>query len=92
VQDAVSAALAGEGGLFDPDRNGLGGDVHLSALYQAVLTVPGVSALRVKRFQRLAPDALDRLADGVIPIGAEEVASLAPNEALLSVTVCGGLR
>jgi hypothetical protein len=92
VQDAVTAVLAGEGGLFDPDRIRLGGDVHLSALYQTVLTVPGVSALRVKRFQRLAPDALDRLAEGVIPIGAEEVASLAPNEGLLSVTVCGGLR
>lgn len=97
VRDGVIAAVGGQGGLLDPDQFGLGGDVQLADLYQAVLKVPGVTAVRVKRFRRLEPQAPERLPDGVIPIGPEEVATvrggLKPgSDGVLTVSVCGGLR
>ncbi|MFO0762631.1 MAG: hypothetical protein U0359_39695 [Byssovorax sp.] len=97
LRDAIFAALAGDSGLLDPDVSGLGGDVHLSSLYQAVLAVPGVASVRVKRFRRLEPGAIERLGEGIIPIAPDEVAVLrAPARAgidgLLTVTVCGGLQ
>ena len=97
VHDAVVEALAGNGGLFDPDQTGLGGDIHLSHLYRAVLAVPGVAGVRFNRFRRLEPGATDQFDEGVIAIGDEEVGTLrGPNRAsadgLLTVTVCGGLR
>lgn len=97
LRDAVVAAIGGNGGLLDPDRTGLGGDVQLASLYQAVLAVEGVTAVRVKRFRRLAPRAPEQLSEGVIPIGPEEVATIAGglrpgSKGLLTVTVCGGMR
>jgi hypothetical protein len=87
--------LAGNGGLFDPDRVGLGGDVRLSELYETVQRVSGVRSVRVVRFRRLARGALEHLADGVIPIGAHEVATVGgprtPGQGLMTLTVCGGL-
>jgi hypothetical protein len=105
LQDAVIDALAGPGGLFDPDVTGLGGDVHLADLYRAVTRVQGVAGTRALRFRRLAPDAPERLEDGVIAIGPEEVATVRGRgprvagradgpgtQGILTVTVCGGLR
>ncbi|RYZ43955.1 MAG: hypothetical protein EOO71_01560 [Myxococcaceae bacterium] len=97
VRDAVVGAIAGDGGLLDPDRSGLNGDVQLADLYQAVLRVAGVKAVRVKRFRRLESHAPERLAEGVIPIGPEEVATARGgywpgSEGILTVHVCGGLR
>ncbi|MES2639545.1 MAG: hypothetical protein V4850_08665 [Myxococcota bacterium] len=115
VDRGVRAALAGEGGLFDPDRAGLGGDVHLSDIYAAVAAVPGVAAARVLRLRRwtagapaggvvpvtgttrvsLGPPQKDWIEEGVLPIGAHEVATLrrlAKREGLLTLSVCGGLR
>jgi hypothetical protein len=91
LRDAVVNAVAGQGGLLDPDRSGLGGDLHLADLYQAVTGVQGVAAARVTRFRRLSPGAPERLDQGVIAIGPEEVARI-DSEGLLTVTVCGGLR
>ncbi|WP_437942632.1 hypothetical protein [Sorangium sp. So ce341] len=97
VRDGVWSALAGQGGLFDPDTSGLGGAVHLSAVYRALLGVPGVVAARVLRFRRLVPNAPERLEEGVIPMSGDEVPILrnphgGPEEGVLTVTVCGGLR
>ncbi|NNC05161.1 hypothetical protein HJC10_20180 [Corallococcus exiguus] len=97
VRDAVVGAIAGDGGLLDPDRSGLNGDVQLADLYQAVLRVPGVTAVRVKRFRRLEPQSQERLEAGVIPIGPDEVATARGgywpgSEGVLTVQVCGGLR
>lgn len=95
LRDDVTEALAGNGGLLDPDTVGLGGDVRLSELYQAVQRVPGVGAVRVLRFRRLAPHAREHLTDGVIPVADHEVATLggprAPGTGLLTISVCGGL-
>ncbi|HEU5076001.1 MAG TPA: baseplate J/gp47 family protein, partial [Polyangiaceae bacterium] len=95
VRTEVNEALAGNGGLFDPDRAGLGGDVRLSDLYDAVQRVNGVRSVRVLRFRRLARGAVEHLADGVIPIGDHEVATISsprnPGKGLMTLTVCGGL-
>lgn len=97
LRDLVVEAIAGQGGVLDPDRSGLGGDFHLSTLHQAVLAVPGVTGLRVKRFRRLEQSARDWLPEGFIPIGPDEVAVMrgperADKDGVLTVTVCGGLR
>ncbi|APR75693.1 Hypothetical protein A7982_01039 [Minicystis rosea] len=97
LHDLVVEAIAGQGGMLDPDRSGLGGDVHLSALHQTVLAVPGVRGLRVKRFRRMEASAREWLPEGFIPIGPDEVAVIrgpqrAGKDGVLTVTVCGGLR
>jgi hypothetical protein len=96
LRDAVIQAIGGVGGMLDPDVIGLGGDVHLSALYQAILQVPGVTGAVVRRFRRLEPGAVDHLADGTIPVAPDEVAIvLAPDggaSGLFTVTVRGGVQ
>lgn len=91
----VIEAVAGNGGLLDPDTTGLGGDLRLSDLYQAVQRVDGVQGVRVTRFRRLEPGAREQLPDGVIPVGEHEVATVGgprrPALGLLTVSVCGGL-
>ncbi|MFO1026461.1 MAG: hypothetical protein U1E70_14905 [Acetobacteraceae bacterium] len=95
VRHGVVAALSGDGGLFDPDTSGLGGDVHVDALHRAALSVPGVAALRVQRLRRLQPHAIDYAEAGTLPIAEDEVAVLrrpyGTPDGLLTVTVCGGL-
>lgn len=95
VRRGVVAALSGDGGLFDPDTTGLGGDVHVDALHRAALQVPGVAALRVQRLRRLQPFAIDFTETGTLPVGDDEVAVLRRPygipDGLLTVTVCGGL-
>jgi hypothetical protein len=97
VRESVIAALAGDGGLFDPDTSGLGGDVQLADVYRAILAAHGVAAARVKRFRRLRPHAPERLAAGFIRIHPDEVAVVRgparpASDGVLTVTVCGGLR
>ena len=91
LRDAVRTALAGNGGALDPDSLGLGGDVHLSKLYEAVLAVPGVSSVVFRRLARAPTQLLDPhavfplggnldapnlITQGVLPVGPEEVATL----------------
>lgn len=97
VERDVREALSGEGGLFDPDVSGLGGDVHLDAIHRRVLTIPGVSAVRVNRLRRLHPRAVDHTGVGVLPIAGDEVAILRHPygsgfpQGLLTVDVCGAV-
>ncbi|MBZ0238596.1 MAG: hypothetical protein K8M05_40160, partial [Deltaproteobacteria bacterium] len=96
VRDAVLAAVVGDGGLFDPDVSGLGGDVHLADLYRAVAGARGVASAHVRRFRRLALGAPERVTEGVIAIAPDEVAIVrGPGrpeaDGIFSVTVCGGL-
>jgi predicted phage baseplate assembly protein len=93
----VQEALAGDGGLFDPDVAGLGGDVYVDALHRQVLSVAGVAAVRVRRLRRLEPRAVEHAGQGVLPVASDEVAvlrhpyGLAAGDGLVTVTVCGGL-
>jgi hypothetical protein len=96
VREEVREAIAGNGGLLDPDTTGLGGDVHLSDVYQTVQRLTGVRAVRVQRFRCLGSRPREYLDEGVIPVGDHEVATVGgprtPDAGLLTVSVCGGLQ
>jgi hypothetical protein len=95
LEHDVREGLAGQGGLFDPDVSGLGGDVHLDAIHRRVRAVSGVAAVRVNRLRRLAPRAVDHRGVGVLPIASDEVAILRHPygdgfpQGLLTIEVCG---
>ncbi len=96
VRRGVESAIAGNGGLLDPDRVGLGGDIHLAHVLQAAQGVEGVAAARVLRMRRLEIDAIEYKDSGTLPIGAHEVATAggdwlpSDTRAAFTVTVCGG--
>jgi len=97
VHHDVTAVLEGDGGLFDPDTLGLGGDVHVDAVLRRALAVPGVAAAHVRRLRRAVPGAPEHAVDGTLPVGDEEVAVLRPMygngpRGLLTIEVCGGTR
>jgi hypothetical protein len=93
----VEEALADDGGLFDPDVSGLGGDVHVDAIHRQALRVHGVAAVRVRRLRRLQPHAIEYVETGVLPVASDEVAVLRnpyghdAEDGIVTVTVCGGL-
>jgi predicted phage baseplate assembly protein len=96
LERQVVSALRDDGGLFDPDVSGLGGDVFVDRIHQAVLAVVGVAAVRVKRLRRLTPNAPDFAGESHMPIGPDEVAVLRNphgdgEDGLVTVTVCGGM-
>lgn len=96
VHADVTDALAADGGLFDPDVTGLGGDVHVDAILRRALAVDGVRAARVARLRRLRPGAEEHAVDGTLPVADEEVAVLRRPygdgpDGLLTVQVCGGV-
>jgi hypothetical protein len=97
VHREVTEAIAGPGGLVDPDVIGLGGDLHTDGILRAVLAVDGVASARVRRLRRLEAGAQDHAVDGTLPIGSEEVAIVRRpygdgTDGLLTVEVCGGVR
>lgn len=66
-------------GVFHPDNFTFAQPVYLSRIVAAAQAVEGVEAVWAKKFQRLAaPDAAS-LSEGVIAIGALEIAQLANN-------------
>jgi len=96
LRQRVIQALAADGGLFDPDVSGLGRDVYLDRIHQAVLAVDGVAALRMQRLRRLEPGARDFVGQGRLPVASHEVAVLrnpygSGADGLLTVAVCGGM-
>jgi hypothetical protein len=97
VHREVTRVLAADGGLFDPDTIGLGGDVHVDAILRRALGVDGVRSARVARLRRLRPGAGEHAVDGTLPVADEEVAVLRRPygdgpDGLLTVEVCGGVR
>ncbi len=96
LRRGVTAALAGDGGLFDPDVSGLGHDLQLDAVHRSALAVDGVAAVRVRRLRRLIAGAIDYSATGTLPLAADEVPVLrrpygSGGDGLLTLDVCGGL-
>jgi hypothetical protein len=85
VRRAVEAVLSsgslpnGDLGHFHPDRFTFGVPVYLSGLVAAAQSVEGVDSVRVDRFQRLVDPSPISLSEGVIAIGALEIAQLANN-------------
>ncbi|MDO9354077.1 MAG: putative baseplate assembly protein [Solirubrobacteraceae bacterium] len=79
VQRALSSGVLPDGrlGAFHPDNFTFGQPVYLSRLIAAAQNVEGVDAVRCDRFQRLVNPDATTLDQGVIAIGALEIAQLA---------------
>jgi len=99
VAGAVASALAGgqpgTAALFDPSRFTFGQPVYLSTVYTAAESVPGVESVHATAFQRHGRLPTGELDQGVINVGAWEIAQLDndPNRVdngVLSITAGGG--
>lgn len=99
VRGAVERALIGpsQSGtpFFAPGRFAFGQPVYLSDLYAVVAAIEGVESVAVTRFKRLGDRYPDNEADGMIPVGALEVARCdndpaATDNGVLYVRTVGG--
>jgi hypothetical protein len=81
VEDVLSSGVRSDGsrGLFHPDNFSFGQSVYLSPLIAAAQAVEGVDSIRVDLFQRMIAPSPVSLSEGVIGIGALEIAELANN-------------
>ena len=78
VAVALSAGTGSQGapGFFNAANFSFGQPVYLSRIYAAVEAVEGVDSAAVSSFHRHGRDASGELENGVIPIGAWEIARL----------------
>ncbi len=84
--------------FFGPGRFRFGQALYLSDLYAAVSAIEGVASVAVTRFKRLGDRYPDNEADGLIPVGALEVARCdndtrnaeSTANGVLFVSTCGG--
>ncbi len=81
--------------LFHPDNFSFGQPVYLSALYAAAEAVEGVASVVIETFRRLREPDPGPLDDGVLAIGALEIARLDndrnfPERGVLRLSVGGG--
>lgn len=82
-------------GLFHPDNLTFGDHIYLSKLVAAAQGVPGVETARVSKLQRLYEGRNGEIENGVLPLGALEVARLDndpsfPERGKLQLTMRGG--
>jgi hypothetical protein len=101
VESALRKALGsrrlpnGQLGFFHPDNLSFGGAIYVSKLVAAAQAVTGVASVDVVELRRLFGVADRELEDGVLPIGAMEVAQVAndpsfPENGQLVLVVEGG--
>jgi uncharacterized phage protein gp47/JayE len=97
VRDALrpSGADTGVPGFFNADHFTFGSPLYLSRLVEAVMKVPGVQSVTVKKFQRLHRMPGTELADGVIRPDPFEVLQLEddpsyPERGRLAIDLGGG--
>jgi hypothetical protein len=88
--------LDGRVGFFHPDQWTFGQPVYLSHLYERAMTVAGVDAVSIDTFKRWARAAATELEDGVLTMGAQEIARLDNDRSLrenglIDFTMDGGL-
>jgi hypothetical protein len=82
VAHAVSGALAGASSpdtsrpFFDPSRFTFAQPVYLSRIYVAIETVEGVESAEVTMLRRHGRTSANEIENGVLPIGAWEIARL----------------
>lgn len=86
----------GTPGLFNPDVIVMGQRFYLSPLYAAAQAVPGVSDVRVTRFEREGQPSQQGLADGYLSAGITEAFAIAndpsfPEHGTFRLVVEGGL-
>ncbi|MEX2518033.1 MAG: hypothetical protein WD969_01730 [Paracoccaceae bacterium] len=63
---------ADEGGFFEPGRIDFGEDLFASDIIEAAMAVDGVEVVCLNRFKRVGSGWPDRVAQGFIPIEADE--------------------
>lgn len=85
----------GRKGFFHPDHLTFGEGIYLSKIIAAAQAVPGVESVTVKRFQRLFEAENGEIVNGVMRLGANEIAQLDndpnyPERGKLEIEVCGG--
>lgn len=97
VQRALSSGVLADGtlGVFHPDNFTFAQDVYLSRVVAAAQAVEGVDAVRADTFQRLIHPDPTTLDQGVVAIGALEIAQLAndpnfPERGRLAISAGGG--
>lgn len=82
-------------GFFHPDNLRYGEGVTVSALVAAAARLSGIASVAVTRLERLGEGANDELENGILPIGAMEIAQLDndasfPERGALTLNIAGG--
>jgi hypothetical protein len=97
LREVFAARLRADGkpGFFHPDNLTFGDGIYLSRLVAAVQAVEGVESVRVTRLQRLFEAPNHEIGNGILPLGALEVAQLAndprsPEKGQLKFDLKGG--
>ena len=85
----------GTSGFFYPDNLGFGDDIYLSQIIAAAQAVPGVQCVTVDQFHRRFELPNNEIANGVLPLAANEIAQLDndpdfPERGHLQIVVRGG--
>jgi hypothetical protein len=85
----------GTTGFFYPDNLSFGEDPYLSRIIAAAQALPGVQRVTVDQFHRLFEQANQEIANGVLPLAANEIAQLDndpdhPERGQMQITVGGG--
>ena len=74
---------SGQRGYFHADNLSFGDDIHLSQLVAIAQAVPGVESVQITKLQRLNEMPNRELDNGVLPLGAFEIARLDNDPSLL---------
>jgi hypothetical protein len=87
--------LDGSVGFFYPDNLVFGADIYLSRIIAAAQAVPGVQCVTIERFHRLFALPNQEIANGVLPLAANELAQLDndpdfPERGQLQIVIGGG--
>jgi len=85
----------GTSGFFYPDNLSFGEDLYLSRIIAAAQSVPGVECVTIDSFHRLFAQPNQEIANGVLPLGANELAQLDndpdhPERGQLQISIGGG--
>jgi hypothetical protein len=82
IKEALLVALSnrdlggGRRGFFYPDNFTFGQPLYLSQIYAAVMAVPGVESVQVRRFERWGKGPQGELESGILQTGRTEVIRL----------------
>ncbi len=95
--DVFSSGVLPNGrlGFFHPDQLTFGDGVYLSRLVATAQAVPGVESVRVTQLERQFEGPNGELADGLLPLGSDEIAQVAsdpdfPEHGQLMLVLKGG--
>jgi hypothetical protein len=96
VKAAVLARLVGgPASLFASDALTFGQSIYLSRIVAAIMALPGVLSVTVTEFRRTGAPPKHEIANGVLPLAANEIAELAndpdhPERGSIAIEMRGG--